>query len=243
MDLSSAPDETLDPFFDGSLQILQKKKGYRFSVDAILLSQFISLRKGEKAIDLGTGCGIVPLLLAKATKAHSFVGIEIQRELAELARRNVALNRLDEHITILHRDFKTLKGVFSPGAFDVVFSNPPYRKRLAGRVNPIPEKAIARHEIKGTLDDLIKMAAYLLPAKGRCYLIYSASRAVDLLFTLRRCNLEPKRLRFVHPKKKEDAKFMLVESVKASGTELKIMEPLVISESTPPLFRETENPG
>jgi tRNA1Val (adenine37-N6)-methyltransferase len=136
-----------------------------------------------------------------------------------------------------------LKEVFSPGAFDVVFSNPPYRKRLAGRVNPSLEKAIARHEIKGTLDDLIKMAAYLLPAKGRCYLIYSASRAVDLLFTLRRCNLEPKRLRFVHPKKKEDAKFMLVESVKASGTELKIMEPLVISESTPPLFRETENPG
>ena len=243
MNPASAPDETLDPFFDGSLQILQKKKGYRFSIDAILLSQFISLRKGEKAIDLGTGCGIVPLLLAKATKTHSFVGIEIQRELAELARRNVALNRLDEHITILHRDFKTLKGVFSPGAFDVVFSNPPYRKRLAGRINPSPEKAIARHEIKGTLDDLIKMAAYLLPAKGRCYLIYSASRAVDLLFTLRRCKLEPKRLRFVHPKKKEDAKFVLVESVKASGTELKMMEPLVLSESTLPLLRETENPG
>jgi tRNA1Val (adenine37-N6)-methyltransferase len=242
MDFSSAPDETLDPFFDGSLQILQKKKGYRFSIDAILLSQFISLRKGEKAIDLGTGCGIVPLLLAKATNAHSFVGIEIQRELAELARRNVALNCLDEHITILFRDFKKLKGVFSPGAFDVVFSNPPYRKRLTGRVNPSPEKAIARHEIKGTLDDLIKMAAYLLPAKGRCYLIYSASRAVDLLFTLRRHKLEPKRLRFVHPKKEEDAKFILVESVKASGAELKVMGPLFLDGSPFPPFPGTAHP-
>jgi len=242
MDFSSAPDETLDPFFDGSLQILQKKKGYRFSIDAILLSQFISLRKGEKAIDLGTGCGIIPLLLAKATKAHSFVGIEIQRDLAELAGRNVALNRLEERITILHRDFKTLKGVFSPGAFDVVFSNPPYRKHLTGRVNPSPEKAIARHEIKGTLDDLIKMAAYLLPAKGRCYLIYSASRAVDLLFTLRRHKLEPKRLRFVHPKKEEDAKFILVESVKASGAELKVMGPLFLDGSPFPPFPGTAHP-
>jgi len=242
MDFSSAPDETLDPFFDGSLQILQKKKGYRFSIDAILLSQFISLRKGEKAIDLGTGCGIIPLLLAKATKAHAFVGIEIQRDLAELAGRNVALNRLEERITILHRDFKTLKGVFSPGAFDVVFSNPPYRKHLTGRVNPSPEKAIARHEIKGTLDDLIKMAAYLLPAKGRCYLIYSASRAVDLLFTLRRHKLEPKRLRFVHPKKEEDAKFILVESVKASGAELKVMGPLFLDGSPFPPFPGTAHP-
>ena len=242
MDFSSAPDETLDPFFDGSLQILQKKKGYRFSIDAILLSQFISLRKGEKAIDLGTGCGIIPLLLAKATKAHAFVGIEIQRDLAEVAGRNVALNRLEERITILHRDFKTLKGVFSPGAFDVVFSNPPYRKHLTGRVNPSPEKAIARHEIKGTLDDLIKMAAYLLPAKGRCYLIYSASRAVDLLFTLRRHKLEPKRLRFVHPKKEEDAKFILVESVKASGAELKVMGPLFLDGSPFPPFPGTAHP-
>jgi len=241
MDFSSAPDETLDPFFDGSLQILQKKRGYRFSIDAILLSRFISLRKDEKAIDLGTGCGIVPLLLSKVTKAHSFVGIEIQRDLAELARRNVALNRLEERITILHRDFKTLKGVFSPGAFDVVFSNPPYRKHLAGRVNPSLEKAIARHEIKGTLDDLVKTAAYLLPAKGRCYLIYSASRAVDLLFTLRHYKLEPKRLRFVYPKREENATFMLVESLKASGTELKIMEPLVLNESALPLFPETED--
>ena len=231
MNLALAPDETLDHFMNGSLHILQKKRGYRFSIDAILLSQFIHLRKNEKAIYLGTGCGILPLLLSKTTKAHSLVGIEIQKDLAELASRNVALNHLEGQITILRQDFKRLRKVFPPGSFDVVFSNPPYRKYLTGRVNPSLEKAIARHEIKGTLGDLIKAAAYLLPNKGRCYLIYSASRAVDLVVTLRHHQLEPKRLRFVHPQKEENAKFILVESIKASGKELKIMEPLFLDRS------------
>jgi len=236
MNSSPGTDETLDPFYNGTLHILQKKRGYRFSIDAILLSQFIHLRKNEKAIDLGTGCGILPLLLSKTTKAHSFVGVEIQKDLAELATRNVALNHLDGRITILRQDFKSSRKVFPPGDFDVVFSNPPYRKFLTGRINPSLEKAIARHEMKGTLGDLIKAAAYLLPNKGRCYLIYPASRAIDLVFTLRHHRLEPKRLRLVHPKREENAKFILVESIKASGTELKIMEPLFLDRSDPPFF-------
>jgi len=230
MDFHPSPDETLDPFSNGALQILQKKKGYRFSVDALLLSQFIRLRKGEKAIDLGTGCGILPLLLSKTTKAHSIVGIEIQRGLADLARKNVALNRLQKRVTIFRYDFKKLAEVFRPGSFDVVFSNPPYRKDLTGRLNPSLEKAIARHEIEGTIDDLIRVANYLLPAKGRCYLIYSPSRAIDLLIALRHHQLEPKRLQVVHPRIGEQAKFILVESMKKSGVELKIMEPLILDE-------------
>jgi len=243
MNPTPTPDETLDTFFNGTLRILQKRRGYRFSIDAVLLSQFIHLRKNEKAIDLGTGCGILPLLLSQTTKAHSFVGVEIQRGLAELALKNSVLNHLEDRITILHQDFKKLKQVFSAGSFDVVFSNPPYRKVLTGRINPSLEKAVARHEIKGTLDDLIEMASYLLPTKGRCYLIYAASRAVDLLSTLRHHQLEPKRLRFVHPKRGENAKFVLVESVKASGKELKIMEPLVLNGSSMPPFPETEEDG
>jgi len=221
-------DETLDLFLDGTLRVLQTKGGYRFSIDALLLSQFIHLRKNEKAIDLGTGCGILPLLLSRTTRAHSFVAIEIQKGLADLARRNVAINRLEDRVTILQQDLKGLKSSLPAGSFDVAFSKPPYRKCLAGRVNPSIEKAIARHEIKTTLDDLIEVAAYLLPTKGRCYLIYSASRAVDLVVTLRRHRLEPKRLRFAHPKEHENAKFILVESIKAGGTELKIMEPLFL---------------
>ncbi len=224
----SSPDETLDTFFNGRLQILQKKKGYRFSVDAVLLSQFIRIRRDEKAIDFGTGCGILPLLLSHTTKARSFVGVEIQKDLAKYAQRNVALNHLEGRISVLHQDFRKLKEHFPPGSFDVVFSNPPYRRYLTGRINPFTEKALARHDIQGAIEDLASIASYLLPNKGRCYLIFPASRTADLIVALRREKLEPKRLRFVHSRIGEGAKFILSESVKSSGVELTIMDPLIL---------------
>ena len=223
-----SPDETLDTFFDGRLQILQKKKGYRFSIDAVLLGRFSRIRKNEKVIDLGTGCGILPLLLSQNAKAHSFVGVEIQKELAELANKNVRLNHLEDRVWILQKDFRELKEAFPPGSFDVVLSNPPYRKYRTGRVNPAMDKAIARHEITGTLEDLISIASYLLPPKGRCYLIFPALRTVDLLVVLRSQKLEPKRLQFVHPHVGEEAKFILSESIKDSGVELKVIDPLIL---------------
>ncbi len=235
-----AEDETLDTFFNGKLQILQKKRGYRFSIDAILLSQFIKIRRNEKAIDLGTGCGILPLLLSHTTKAHSFVAVEIQKGLAELAKINVLLNDLGNRVSILYKDFRELKETFPPGSFNVVFSNPPYRKYRTGRVNPTIEKAIARHEIKGTLEDLISIASYLLSSKGRCYLIYPASRVVDLLLILRSKRLEPKRIQLVYPRFNEEAKFILIESIKASGVELKIMEPLILHGTEKDLLAKVE---
>jgi len=228
MMVTPSSDETLDTFFDRRIQILQKKRGYRFSVDAILLAQFSKIRKNEKVIDLGTGCGILPLLLSHQTKAHSFVGVEIQEGLAELAKRNVLLNRLEDRISILQNDFRKLKTIFPPESFDVVLSNPPYRKYRTGRMNPTQEKAIARHELHGTLEDLASIASYLLPTKGRCYLIFPALRTVDLLIVLRSQRLEPKRLQFVHPHFEEDAKFILSESIKESGSELKVMNPLIL---------------
>jgi len=231
MNLLSSPDETLDTFLNGKLHVLQKKKGYRFSLDAILLSQFVRIRKNERAIDLGTGCGILPLLLSHTTKALSFVGVEIQKGLAECARKNVVLNHLDGRISILRQDFRKLRGTFPPGSFDVVLSNPPYRRYRSGRINPSVEKAVARHEIKGTLEDLIVIASYLLPPQGRCYLIFPALRTVDLFVALREGKLEPKRLQFVHPRIEGEAKLILTESVKTSGVELKIMNPLILHES------------
>jgi len=223
-----SPGETLDSFLNEKLQIIQKKKGYRFSIDAILLSQFARVRRNEKVIDLGTGCGVLPLLLSQSTKAHSFVGVEIQEELAACAEKNVILNRLENRISILRRDFRELKEVYPPGSFHVVLSNPPYRKVWTGRVNPSMEKAIARHEIKGTLEDLIPIASYLLLPRGRVYLIFPAWRTVDLLVALRRANLEPKRMQFVHPRIDAQAKFVLTESVKESGVELQLMKPLIL---------------
>ena len=184
-------------------------------------------------IDLGTGCGILPLLLSQTAKAHSFVGVEIQKGLVECAKKNVVLNHLEDRISILKQDFRKLKEIFPPGSFDVALSNPPYREYRTGRINPSMEKAIARHEIKGNLEDLISIASYLLPPKGRCYLIFPALRTVDLFVALRNGKLEPKRIRFVHPRVGEEAKFILTESLKASGVELKIMRPLILEEPSP----------
>jgi tRNA1Val (adenine37-N6)-methyltransferase len=223
--------ETLDSFLDGKVQIIQKKKGYRFSIDAVLLSQFARVRRNERVIDLGTGCGVLPLLLSQTSKAHSFVGVEIQEELAACAKKNVILNRLEDRISILRRDFRELREVYPSGSFHIVLSNPPYRKVWTGRVNPSMEKAIARHEIKGTLEDLIPIASHLLLPKGRVYLIFPAWRTVDLLVALRRAKLEPKRMQFVHPKIDEEAKFVLTESVKESGVELQLMKPLILQKN------------
>src|SRR4030042_3812924 len=230
MNLNPFPDETLDTFFNGEVQIIQKKKGYRFSVDASLLSQFIKIHKDERVIDLGTGCGILPLLLSHTTKARSFIGVEIQKGLADCAKKNVTLNHLENRISIIKQDFRELRNTFPPGSFDVVLSNPPYRKYRTGRINPSMEKAIARHEMKGTLADLISVASYLLPPRGRCYLIFPVLRAVDLFVAMRDEKLEPKRLRFVHPFIGKEAKFILTESIKDSGEELKIMAPLILHE-------------
>ncbi len=229
MTISLSNDETLDTFFNGKLKIIQKKKGYRFSIDAFLISEFIHLRKGERVIDLGTGCGILPILLSQKGKAKSFVGVEIQEDLAECARKNVRLNHLESLISILHQDFRELKNVFSSGFFDVVISNPPYWKNRTGRLNPSIQKAIARHELKGTLEDLISISSYLLKHKGRIYLIFTAQRVVDLLVALRKENLEPKQFQLVYPRPEEEAKFVLVEAVKSSGVELKILPPLILN--------------
>jgi tRNA1(Val) A37 N6-methylase TrmN6 len=142
----------------------------------------------------------------------------------------VLLNHLEGRVSILKQDFRELKTIFQQGSFDVVLSNPPYREYRTGRINPSMDKAIARHEIKGRLEDLISMASYLLPPKGRCYLIFPALRTVDLFVALRKGKLEPKRIQFVHPRMGEEAKFILVESLKASGVELKITRPLILEE-------------
>jgi tRNA1Val (adenine37-N6)-methyltransferase len=227
---SLSPDETLDSLSNGKLKILQNKEGYRFSIDAVLLSQFVKIRRDEKVIDLGTGCGVLPLLLSQKAKTSLFVGVEIQKSLAECATKNAALNDLKDRLSILHQDLRQIKTSFPPGSFNVVVSNPPYRKYRTGRINLSAEKSIARHEIKATLDDLVSIGSYLLPHKGRCYLIFPASRTADLLVALRKKDLEPKRVQFIHPRAGESAKFILVESVKSSGIELNVLPPLILRE-------------
>ncbi len=220
--------ETLDTLFEGRLKIIQKKGGYRFSIDVLLLAHFAKVRPWEKVIDLGTGCGVVPLILIFRRKAQKVTGIEIQLSLADLARRNASLNRMKSRIQIWEKDFKGLQGRAYAGQFDAVVTNPPYRRIGTGRTNPQEEKARARHEIHATLDEVLKAAALLLKQKGRLYMVYPASRLIDLIQALRRHHLEPKRLQFVLSRSGGETRLLLVEACKEGRPEALILPPFIL---------------
>ncbi len=222
------PNETLDSIKD--IRLFQAKKGYRFSVDALLLENFISAKRLEKGIELGTGSGIISILLSKRIKGSRITAVEIQKSLAERAGRNISLNSLDDRIEILSKDIKDLRKIFSTNEFDYVFSNPPFRKPKTGLMSIYEEKAVARHEIEITLPDLISTASYLLKHTGKFYMIYHPFRLAELISLLRKSRLEPKRIRFVHSRTGEEAKMVLIEAVKGSGIWLKISPPLYLYE-------------
>lgn len=224
-------EETLDTLFEGQLKILQKKYGYRFSIDALLLAHFSEPRPMDRIIDLGTGCGIIPLILAFRQKSEKIIGVEFQPSLADLARRNAALNRLSTRIKIWEKDLKNLERKSWRGTFDLVLSNPPYRKVGAGRVNPHLEKALARHEFKATLEDVLWAAQYLLREKGRLTMIYPAPRAAELIQQMGKFHLEPKRLQFVHSHPKEEARLMMVEGLKEGRAQVQVLPPLFLYDS------------
>lgn len=225
----SDSEETVDTLFDGQLKICQRKEGYRFSIDAPLLSYFSRTRPKDRIIDLGTGCGVIPLILVFRRKAETVIGVEVQPSLADLARRNVSLNCFSSRIEIWERDFRELKA--EEGNFDCVFCNPPYRRLGSGRINPREEKALARHEINATLEDVLRASYHLLKNKGRFYSIYPASRTSDLFQGLRRFHLEPKRVQFVYSRSREDARLLLVEALKEGKTQAKILPPFILYDS------------
>ena len=220
--------EKIEDLEDKRLKIIQAKDSYRFSVDSILLLNFIRLKNYEKIIDLGTGSGIIPLLLFGKKKGLSIYGIEIQKDLADMARRSVELNKLQNGITIIQEDFRNLKNNFKNQQFDVVVSNPPYISMGQGKINPSINKAIARHEIKGDLEDMISVSNYLLKNKGRIYLIYRSAKLIKLVITLKRYGIEPKVIKLIHPRPGENANLVLLEGIKSGKEELKIEDPIFL---------------
>ncbi|MBW2184480.1 MAG: methyltransferase, partial [Deltaproteobacteria bacterium] len=153
LEIPIGEDERLDELFDGRLRIIQKKEGYRFSVDAILLAHFSSQLSANSIIDLGTGSGVIPLILARKGTVPTIVGVEVQKEMADMAKRTIALNGFTERVSILHEDLKELRNRFNASSFDLVVSNPPYYPVGDGRINPDEQKAIARHEILAKMED------------------------------------------------------------------------------------------
>ena len=226
--LGSEPEETFDTLFEGRLKIRQKKEGYRFSIDALLLSHFAEPHPKDRVIDLGTGCGVIPLILIFKRKAETVIGVEVQPSLADLARQNVSLNRFSSKIEIWEKNFKELVKQRDRGTFDLVLSNPPYRKVGSGRINPLEEKALARHEILATLEDLLRTGHHLLKNKGRLCLIYPATRTADVFQLLRHFHLEPKRVQFVHSHPQDEASLLMVDALKEGKTQIKVLPPFVL---------------
>jgi tRNA1Val (adenine37-N6)-methyltransferase len=221
-------DETCDVLFGGKLRLFQSRAGYRFSLDALLLAAFVTVKPRDKFADLGTGSGVIPLILARREKTISMLAVECQDALAERAQRNVTLNHLTNKIKIVRGDVRRIGALAPIESFDAAVCNPPYRKSSSGRLSPNDEKQIARHEIHGDLHDFLRAAVLLLRGKGRIALIYGAARMIDLLAAMRQQGLEPKRLRMVHSFAGIEASLVLVEGVKAGRSGVKILPPLII---------------
>jgi tRNA1Val (adenine37-N6)-methyltransferase len=223
-------DETLDTLFQGRLKLRQSRRGYRFSLDALLLACFAAVRPGEAVADLGSGNGVIALILAYLHPGLSVTAVEFQRGMTERARENARLNGFEKRIRVLCGDVRRVAQIAAPESHALVVCNPPYRKPASGRVSPDPEKRIARHEIAGGLIDFVQAGAYLLGVNGRMAVIYPAVRTVDLLATMRAAGLEPKRLRMVHSFAGAEASLVLVEGAKGGRSGMKILAPLVIFE-------------
>jgi tRNA1Val (adenine37-N6)-methyltransferase len=221
-------DETLDDLTVGNLKILQAKNGYRFSIDPVLLSAFIPSLKNTRVADLGTGNGIIPLLLSSRQEAQSITGIELQLAMVERARHSVQLNGLEELIRIVQGDIRILPEELCAGSFDIVTANPPYRKQDSGRVAADDERAMARHELAGGIDDFLRAAAFLLNSGGGFYIVYLAERLAELLSGMRCFRLEPKRLRTVHSREGVPARMVLVEGRKNGSPGMVVEAPLVV---------------
>jgi tRNA1Val (adenine37-N6)-methyltransferase len=221
-------DDSLDTLIDRKLRLYQSRIGYRFSLDALLLAHFVSVKARDRLVDLGAGNGTIALLLSHLHPAATIIGVEVQPAMAARAKRSVALNCLQERVAIVLGDVREIATLCAPSSFDAVVSNPPFRKPSSGRISRDQEKQIARHELKGGLQDFLIAATYLLRPKGRLALIYSAERAVELLAALRSAGLEPKRLRWVHSFAGDAALLVLVEAVKGGRSGVEVAAPLVI---------------
>jgi tRNA1Val (adenine37-N6)-methyltransferase len=219
---------TGDTFFDGRLRVAQSRLGYRFSIDAVLLAHFVEPRPGQTLIDLGTGCGIIPLMLVFRHPRIRVWGVEIQPELVDLAADNVRVNHMADRIRILQADMRSITPDMFAGPVDVVCSNPPYHRGRSGRLNPDGQRALARHEIAIDLPALLQASRRALKTGGRFVTIYPAERAAELISHMRSMNLEPKRLRPVHSKGQTDARRVLVEGRAAGRPGLTIAPPLIV---------------
>ena len=222
--------ERIDNLGINGYQIIQKEQGFCFGMDAVLLSGFAKAKPGDNVLDIGTGTGVIPILMAAKTKAGHFTGLEIQHESADMAMRSIRYNHLEERISIVEGDIKEAGTLFASASFHVVTSNPPYMIGQHGLTNPHLPKAIARHEILCSFDDVACQAARVLKDRGRFFLVHRPFRLVELMATLTKYKLEPKRMQLVYPFIDKEPNMVLIEACKGGNSRIRVERPLVVYE-------------
>ena len=223
------PGERLDDLQLDGYEIIQNPERFCFGIDAVLLSDFVRVKKEETVLDLGTGTGILPILLAAKTRGKHFTGLEIQAESADMAVRSVEHNRLGDRLAIVTGDIKEAAEIFRPAFFDVIVTNPPYMLAEHGLQNPGDAKAIARHEVLCTLDDILRESGKLLQeSKGRFYMIHKPFRLAEIIIKMNQYKIEPKRIQFIHPYVDKEPTMVLLEGIKGGKSRVKIEPPVIM---------------
>ena len=224
--------ERLDELHRKGYKIIQDPNRFCFGMDAVLLSAFANVRKKERVLDIGTGTGIIPILMEARYGGESYVGIEIQEDVADMASRSVKYNNLEDKISIDNADVKDALKLYGFGFFDVITTNPPYMTVDKGIVNPNDTKALSRHELSVTLEDIVSISSKLLKNKGRFYMIHRPARLVEIMNVMRKYNLEIKRIRMVHPYIDKEANMVLIEAMHDGKPFLKVENPLIVYEKS-----------
>lgn len=228
MDIEIREDERVDDLQYKGLKLIQKKDGFCFGVDAVLLSHFAQIAAGSRVIDLGTGTGIIAVLLAAKKRPREVTGLEIQADIADMAKRSVDMNGLGDKVKIIGGDIKEAVTLFGASSFDAVVSNPPYMCKGGGLLNPADTKAISRHELLCTLEDVVSTAAKLLRPGGRFSMVHRPQRLADIIFSMRTNGIEPKQLRMIHPSPGKKPNLLLISGTRDGNPELRVLEPLYI---------------
>ena len=219
--------ERVDDLQNG-FYVIQNQNKFCFGMDAVLLSGFARIRKGDHVLDMGTGTGIIPILLKSKTKGEHFTGLEIQEECADMATRSVQYNGLESAVDIVCGDIKEAAGIFGAASFDVVTSNPPYMIGAHGLQNPYMAKAIARHEVLCTLEDVVSQASKVLKDRGRFFMVHRPFRLAEIFSVLTRYKLEPKRMQLVYPYIDREPNMVLIEALKGGNSGITVEKPLIV---------------
>jgi tRNA1Val (adenine37-N6)-methyltransferase len=219
--------ETTDSILNGAITLIQPRRGYRFSVDAVLLGRFIRPRPGARIVELGAGCGVISIMAARLYAPREVVALEVQAELAQLAQRNAALNGVTV-VRAVAADIRAKIAAVADGAFDLAIANPPYRSAGSGRRSPDRGRDLARAESKAELRDFVAAASRYLKHGGKAAFVFTAARAAELISELRAARLEPKRIRMMHPRLQLPATTILIEARKGGGVELEVEPPLIL---------------